>query len=103
METLSATTIFWLIVMGATIGWVHGYLIGHEGITLISNIIWGIAGSVASGVVALIIGVSGVFLFGLMYTLAALFIANVFHLHHVEDITGDIDRGMRIKRKKKAN
>lgn len=99
METLTATTIFWLLVLGATTGWVMGYLVGHEGVTLVSNIIWGTLGAVVIGIFGLYLELSGVFLFSFMGTLAMLFLVNAFHLHHVEDITGDIDRGMRIKRK----
>lgn len=99
METLSATTIFWLIVLGATTGWIVGYFIGHEGITLVSNLIWGTAGAVLIGLIGLWLELSGVLLFALMGTLATLFLANVFHLHHVEDILGDTQHSIRIKRK----
>lgn len=99
METLSATTIFWFIVLGATTGWIVGYWVGQEGVTLISNIVWGTAGAVLVGIFGLYLELSGVLLFSFMGTLAMLFLANVFHLHHVEDIKGDINRGMRIKRK----
>jgi len=43
---------------------------------------------------------TGVLLFAMMGTLATLFIANVFHLHHIEDIEGDVHRDIRIRRKK---
>lgn len=99
METFSATTIFWLIVLGATTGWIVGYFIGHEGITLVSNLIWGTAGAVLIGVIGLWLELSGVLLFALMGTLATLFIANVFHLHHVEDIQSNTQHSIRIKRK----
>lgn len=100
METLSATTIFWLIVLGATTGWVIGYWVGHEGVTLISNILWGTAGSVVIGVLGLYLQLSGVLLFALLGTLSTLFLANVFHLHHAEDMEGGIKPGIRIRRKK---
>ena len=100
METLSATTIFWLLVLGATTGWIIGYWVGHEGVTLVSNIVWGIAGAVSVGILGLYLQLSGVLLFAMMGALATLFLANVFHLHHVEDKEGDIDRGIRIKRKR---
>ncbi len=99
METLSATTIFWLLVLGATTGWIVGYIIGKEGITLTSNVIWGMIGAPIVGVCALYVQISGVLVFSLLGTLAMLFLANVFHLHHVEDITGDIKRGMHILKK----
>lgn len=100
METISAKTIFWLLVLGASTGWVIGYWVGHEGITLVGNIIWGTAGAVVIGLLGLYLQLTGVLLFAMMGTLAMLFIVNVFHMHHVEDIKGDIDRGIQIKRKR---
>ncbi|PAU93155.1 hypothetical protein CK503_13430 [Aliifodinibius salipaludis] len=100
METLTATTIFWLLVLGATEGWVIGYIIGDEGITVRSNVVWGLIGAPVVGICGLYVEISGVLLFAFMGTLAILFLANVFHLHHVEDIKGDIDRGAKIVRKK---
>lgn len=99
METLSATTIFWLLVLGATTGWIVGYIIGREGITLVSNVIWGTLGALVIGLCGLFLNMSGVLLFAFMGTLATLFLANVFHLHHVEDITGDIKREIKILKK----
>ena len=99
METLSATTIFWLLVLGATTGWIVGYIIGHEGITLTSNVIWGTIGAPLIGICALYVQISGVLVFALLGTLAMLFLANVFHLHHVEDLPGDIKWGIRIVKK----
>ncbi len=72
---------------------------GHEGITLKSNIIWGTVGAPVIGICALYVQMSGVLVFALLGTLAMLFLANVFHLHHVEDITGNIDRRIRINKK----
>ncbi|MDZ7681906.1 MAG: hypothetical protein U5J63_09410 [Fodinibius sp.] len=100
METLTATTVFWLIVLGSTTGWVVGYWVGHEGVNLIANLWWGTVGAVVVGIMGLYLQLSGVLLFALMGTLATLFLANVFHLHHVEDIKGDQNRSVRIRRKK---
>lgn len=101
MGTLSATMIFWFLMLGVTTGWVLGYIVGHEGITLRSNIVWGGASAILIGVIALLLNFSGgALLYSFMGTLAMLFIANVFHLHHVEDIKGDIDRRMQIKRRR---
>ncbi len=100
METLSATTIFWLLVLGATTGWVVGYIIGHEGRPLTVNVIWGLIGAPVIGICGLYVDMSGVLLFAFIGTLALLFLVNVFHLHHVEDIKDDIDRGMRVVHKK---
>lgn len=100
METLTATTIFWFIVLGATTGWILGYIISHEGITVKSNIVWGMISTPVIGICGLFVGISGVLLFSLIGTLEVLFLANAFHLHHIEDMNGDIDRRMRIVSKK---
>ena len=98
METLSATTIFWLIALGSITGWLVGYLMGREGKTKYSNALWGIFGALSIGIVALLVGLSGVLLYAFMGTLATLFIANVFHEHHKEDRSGNIDRGISVHR-----
>lgn len=98
METLSATTIFWLLVLGVSLGWSISYFVGHDGVTLPSNIMWGAGGSLLSGIIALLVGMDGVLLFSFMGTIGLLFIANVFHLHHEVDILkGDVNRRITIK------
>ena len=100
MEMLTITTIIWLSVLGATTGWVLGNIIGHEGITVRANIIWGTLGAVLIGVLGLWMQLSGILLFAFAGTLATLFLANVFHLHHQEDLLGDAKRTIHIRRKK---
>jgi hypothetical protein len=101
METLSMATIFWLLVLGATTGWVVGNIVGHEGITVRANIIWGMVGAVTIGVMGFWLQLSGVLLYAFMGTLATLFLANVFHLHHVEDVLTDTRHSIHIKKSKK--
>ncbi|HKK46633.1 MAG TPA: hypothetical protein VJ964_14000 [Balneolaceae bacterium] len=104
METLSATTIFWLIALGSITGWLTGYLMGKEGMSKYSNALWGVFGSLSVGLVALLVGVSSALLYAFIGTLATLFIANVFHSHHQEDIYGGEDHGITVRRyHKKAN
>ena len=86
METLSATTIFWLIALGGITGWLVGYFMGREGRSNYSNIIWGVVGSLSVGVAALLVGLSGALLFAFMGTLGMLLIVNAFHDHHKDDI-----------------
>ena len=89
METFSITTLIWLTILGTTTGYIVGIIIGHEGTTLISNIIWSIIGAVAVGIISLLFELSGVLIYAFIGTLAVLFIVNIFHLHHIEDIIGD--------------
>ena len=100
---VSGSVIFWILVLGAVLGWLVGRIIGREGITLESNVIWGMTGALAGGIVAILLSLGEPLGLAFLGCLATLFLANVFHLHHVEDIMGDTDRGMRVKRKKKNN
>ena len=99
METLNGTTLFWFVAMGLTVGTVFGLFIKEEGKSLTANMLWGIAGAVTVGSIALWLGLGDGLLFSFVGTLAVLFIANVFHQHHKEDLFGHIDLGITIKRK----
>lgn len=99
METISATSIFWFIALGITVGMVFGMFIKREGRTMIANIIWGTAGALVNGTAALWLGLGDGLLFAFVGTLAVLFIANVFHQHHKEDILGHVDTEIKIQRK----
>ncbi|MGD8428620.1 MAG: hypothetical protein PVH63_13435 [Balneolaceae bacterium] len=102
METLTGTTIFWLLALGSLTGWIVGYVMGHEGRPLYSNIVWGTAGSLSVGLVALWLNLGGVLLFAFMGTLATLFITNVFHTHHTEDISEGEDLEITLRRYRKG-
>ncbi len=60
METISATTIFGLFLLGATTRWIVAYWVGHEGITLVSNIVWGTFGAVVIGMLGVYLQLTGV-------------------------------------------
>lgn len=99
METLNATAVFWFIAMGITVGMVFGLFIKREGRSMKANITWGTAGALVNGTLALWVGLGDGLLFAFVGTLAVLFIANVFHQHHQEDILGHVDAGITIRRK----
>ncbi|WP_185958338.1 hypothetical protein [Fodinibius sediminis] len=99
MIELSGTAYFWFIALGSIIGFIFGRAIKREGIPLVGNIIWGIAGSVISGSIGIILGLGDGLLFALAGTFAFLFLANVFHQHHKDDVEGEVNYGIHIKRK----
>ncbi|MDR8393268.1 hypothetical protein NC796_19090 [Aliifodinibius sp. S!AR15-10] len=99
MTTLSATALFWFISIGITVGLVFGMIIKNEGRSLYANITWGTVGAVVVGSIGIWLGFGDSVIFSLVGSLTVLFIANVFHQHHKEDIFGHVDLGIKIKRK----
>ncbi len=99
MITLSGTAIFWFIALGLTVGMIFGLFIKEEGRSMIANLSWGTVGAVVTGSLAILLGFGDGMLFAFIGSLAILFIANVFHQHHKEDIFGHVDMGIKIKRK----
>lgn len=97
MEALSGAAIFWLIGQGLIIGMIFGTVIKREGVSLSANVIWGAIGSVITGVVAIFLELGDGLLYAFMGTLAVLFLVNVFHQHHEEDVTGHVDKDIRLK------
>lgn len=97
MVELSATAYFWFIALGLVIGYVFGRIIKKEGISLSANIIWGVVGAVLTGTLGIIFQLGDGLLFATAGTLAILYLANVFHLHHQEDVFGHIDKEIHIE------
>lgn len=97
MIVLSGTAVFWFMALGLLVGYLFGQIIKHEGVTLGANIIWGILASVLTGSIAIILELGDGLIFALLGTLTTLFLVNVFHQHHVEDVYGHADRGMRLR------
>ncbi|NGP89884.1 hypothetical protein [Fodinibius halophilus] len=100
MIELGATAIFWFIAMGLGVGSLFGAIIGREGVSVQANIVWAVFASVVCGSIGIVFGMGDGLLFAFVGTLGMLFLANVFHLHHEEDIYGDIDRDLHIKKEK---
>ena len=92
-------TWFWIIVLGAVLGWLLGYFVGREGISVGSNILWGILGTCGGALISMLLGLGEPLGLAFLVALAVLFLANVFHEHHLEDIEGGINRGIRLRRK----
>lgn len=99
METLTGTTIYWLISIGLIVGFITGIFIRSEGISLFGNLIWGALGALLMGFIGINLGIGDGLLFAFIATLPLLFLVNVFHRHHQEDIFGDYNP-IKIIRKK---
>lgn len=89
MIVLSGTAIFWFTALGLVIGLLYGLIIKKEGISVAGNILWGVISSVLTGSLGIWLNFGDGLLFAFMYTIAFLFIVNVFHQHHEEDIYGN--------------
>lgn len=70
--------VFWLLALGAVIGWLAQLYMGEEGFGMIPNLIAGSLGSLIIGILALQMNLPGSLLFGFLGCLAILFLANVF-------------------------
>lgn len=96
MIELSVTAFFWFITLGLVVGMIFGTILKNEGIPMYGNLAWGVTGAVASGVIGILFGQGDGLLFALIGTIAVLFLANVFHQHHEEDILGNSKQNIRI-------
>lgn len=90
MGELSGTLIYWYISVGLIVGLANSVIIGKEGVRFISNIIFGVIGAVIMGMIGFAAGLGdGVFL-SFIATWLFLFIVNVFHQHHKEELSEDL-------------
>ena len=96
MEAITATHIYWFISIGLLVGLVMGHIMGREGVSLEGNIIMGPIGAVIMGIVGITVGFSDGVWFSFVGLIAFLFLVNVFHQHHEEDILGEIDHHAKI-------
>lgn len=84
MEELNGTMIFWFIALGLVAGAIVKVSIWKQGVELVPNLGFGVAGSVIVGSMAIVIGMPGSLVFSFLGSLAILFILNVFHLQSEE-------------------
>ncbi len=94
MEQLSGETVFWLLALGALIGWFAQFFMGEGGFGLIPNLVGGALGSLVSGVLALQLALPGTLLFGFLGCLSILFLAKVF------SVDSDHSSGVEISKKR---
>lgn len=94
MEQVSGEIVFWLLALGAVVGWVAQLVIGEKGFGLFPNLIGGSLGSLLIGVVAVELRLPGSLLFGFLGCMTILFLANVFSVGSAHDT------GMKISNKR---
>ncbi|SHE88911.1 hypothetical protein SAMN05443144_10432 [Fodinibius roseus] len=97
MISLSATAIFWFIALGLLVGLLYGLIVKREGVTVPANIFWGVIASVLTGSLGILLDFGDGLLFAFVYTIAFLFIVNVFHQHHEEDKYGNIKPRIKVE------
>lgn len=99
MIVLSATAIFWFLTTGMLVGLAFGLFIKKEGISVTANILWGMLAAVLTGSIGIIMELGDGLIFAFLYTIAFLFIVNVFHMHHLEDIHGEEEHPIKISKR----
>ena len=96
MEELTLTLIYWYASVGLFVGFLFGLIIEHEGVSLEANIFWGFVGGILMGIIGLDRGIGDGVYFSFFTNWAFLFLINVFHQHHVEDVLGEIEHPAHI-------
>lgn len=80
MEVLDGATIFWMTALGLIAGGLIKMILGNKGITLITNLVFGVLGSVVCGGLFIIMGLPGSIVMSILGSICILFITNVFYL-----------------------
>lgn len=78
MEELNGATIFWLITLGMLLGASAKLVMGSKGLSMTSNLIGGIVGTLIVGGIGIELQMPGSLLFGILGSLSILFLGNVF-------------------------
>ena len=100
MENVKGTFIYWLISIGLIVGLLFRLCMRNEGISLKGNLIWGIISAVIMGHIGLYMSIGDGLLFAFIASLPFLFLVNVFHQHHLEDLFGSIPSAEIIKHRR---
>lgn len=86
MEILDGTTIFWLIALGMVIGAAAKVIMWNKGLTIYSNLIAGVLGTVIVGAFCIELQIPGSMMLSLMGGVSILFVANVFFLQEEHEV-----------------
>lgn len=103
METITNVMIYWYISIGLLIGYIYGMIMKKEGAPMKWNIFWGMMAAIIMGIIGVINGLGDGIWFSFIATIAFLFLVNVFHNHHEEDVLGEISHSARIVHKKRKS
>ncbi|MFO7846246.1 MAG: hypothetical protein R6V27_06785 [Balneolaceae bacterium] len=96
MEIMTWVHIYWFISIGLLVGLFIGLIVGREGMSIEGNILFGAIGAVIMGSIGIWAGLGDGVWFSFIGMVAFLFIVNVFHEHHEEDVLGEIDHHARV-------
>lgn len=88
MEQVNGEMIFWLFSMGLFVGLFTQFVMGKNGVGLISNLAGGALGTVVIGILGIQLALPGSLLFGFLGCLSVLFLMNVFSVDstHESDV-----------------
>lgn len=89
MGELTRTLIYWYVSIGLIVGLSSALIIGKEGVSFFSNIIFGVIGAVSMGLIGFVAGIGDGLFVSFIATWPFLFLVNVFHRHHVEEVLGE--------------
>jgi hypothetical protein len=101
MAMMNLTLIYWFTSVGMMVGLVFALIMKKEGISYSGNIIWGAVGANIMGYIGISMQVGDGVFFSFLATIPFLFLVNVFHQHHQEDLFGEIHLAQIIKKKVK--
>jgi hypothetical protein len=100
MSELTGTLIYWYISVGLIVGLSMALIIGKEGVSFGANIIFGVIGSVGIGIIGLLTRIGDGVFFSFLGTWLFLFLVNVFHQHHKEDLMDDLREAKPVYKKR---
>jgi len=80
MEELNGATIFWLLTLGMLVGATVKLVMGNKGLSIGSNLTGGILGALITGIIGIELQMPGSMLFGILGSVAVLFLGNVFFI-----------------------
>lgn len=98
MIDVTGTQIYWFISVGLVVGFLVGIFINGEGVSLMANLFWGVVGGLIMGYIGVQLGLGDGVWFSFIANWPFLFLINVFHQHHVEDIKGEVDHPAHLVR-----
>lgn len=96
MEAVTGVQIYWFTSVGLLIGLVIAIFIKLEGVSFRGNLFWGAVGANIMGFIGVQFGLNDGLWFSFIATWPFLFLINVFHQHHIEDVLGEIEHPAKI-------
>lgn len=99
MEGVTATNIYWFTSVGLAVGFLIGLIMEKEGISLNGNILFGVVGANLIGLIGIAFGFGDGLWLSFIGLWPFLFLINVFHQHHIDDLSGKIEDPTNVVRR----